>query len=238
MLGKITDIETMGSADGPGVRLVLFLSGCKLRCLYCHNPETWLMKNFKRTISSAEVLNLYNKYKGYYGKHGGVTFSGGEPLLQSEFVLETCKLLKENNIHVALDTSGVAENYEEILDYVDLVILDVKAVEKFEYKKITGRDISEFNAFLEVCQKKNKPLWLRQVIVPGLNDDKEHVEKLKNFASKLKNVERVELLGYHSMAKKKYLEMGLKYRLEEVEDMDKTKLKQLQNLLENKKITR
>ena len=119
MKGKITDIETMGSADGPGVRLVLFMSGCKLRCVYCHNPETWNMKNYKRKISSRQVLKLFNKYKGYYGESGGVTFSGGEPLLQSKFVLKTIKLLKKNNIHVALDTSGVADNYLEILELVE-----------------------------------------------------------------------------------------------------------------------
>ncbi len=231
MKGKITDIETMGSADGPGVRLVVFLSGCKLRCLYCHNPETWLMKNFKREITSEEVLELYNKYKVYYGKGGGVTFSGGEPLLQSEFVLNTIKLLKQNNIHIALDTAGVGENYDEILQLVDLVILDVKAVENDEYKLITGRDIDDFYLFLEKCQKLNKTLWLRQVIVPGINDDEEHVLKLKNFAKNIKNIERIELLPYHSMAKNKYQEMGITYRLNDTSDMDKEKCKQLEKLL-------
>ncbi len=231
MKGKISEIETMGSADGPGVRLVIFLSGCKLRCLYCHNPETWVMKNFKRTISPQEVLDLYNKYKVYYGKNGGVTFSGGEPLLQSGFVLETVKLLKQNNIHVALDTSGVGENYDEILPLVDLVILDVKAVDAEEYKYITGRDIDDFNNFLNKCQSLNKKMWLRQVIVPNLNDNVEHVEKLKAFALNLKNVERIELLPYHSMAKKKYQELKIPYRLEAVLDMDKEKCKDLEKYL-------
>lgn len=231
MKGKITDLETMGSADGPGVRLVLFLAGCKLRCAYCHNPETWLLKSYKREISSEEVLQIYNKYKVYYGEHGGVTFSGGEPLLQSEFVLETAKLLKENNIHTALDTAGVGENYEELLNYIDLVILDIKAIENDEYKFITGREISDFNKFLEVCQKLEKKLWLRQVIVPGINDDEKHILMLKEFASKLKNVERVELLPYHSMGKSKYQELGIAYRLDAVPDMDKETCKQLENLL-------
>jgi len=231
MKGKITEIETMGSADGPGVRLVVFLSGCKLRCLYCHNPETWLKKNFKREVTSEEVLNLYNKYKVYYGENGGVTFSGGEPLLQNEFLLETVKLLKKNNIHVALDTSGVADNYEEILQLVDLVILDVKAVDAKEYMAITGREIAEFNKFLADCQRLNKKLWLRQVIVPNINDDEKHVLQLKQFASKLKNVERIELLPYHSMAKTKYKELGIPYRLENTLDMDKQKCKDLECLL-------
>lgn len=231
MNGKISDIETMGSADGPGVRLVVFLSGCKLRCLYCHNPETWLMQNFKREITSEEVLKNYNKYKVYYGETGGVTFSGGEPLLQNEFVLETTKLLKENGVHVAIDTAGVGEDYDEILKLVDLVILDIKAVDPDEYKMITGRDISDFNKFLEKCQSLNKKLWLRQVIVPNINDDETHVLKLKEFASKIKNVERIELLPYHSMAASKYKDLGLEYRLDNTPNMDKEKCKNLESLL-------
>jgi len=233
MNGKISDIETMGSADGPGVRLVVFLSGCKLRCLYCHNPETWLEKNFKREISPQEVLNLYNRYKVYYGEGGGVTFSGGEPLLQSQFLIETIKLLKQNNVHVAIDTSGVGENYDEVLNLVDLVILDVKAVDSTEYNHITGRNIEDFNAFLDKCQSLNKKLWLRQVIVPNINEDEEHILKLKEFASKIKNVERVELLPYHSMAKDKYKNLNIEYRLSNTLDMDKERCKELEKLLKD-----
>jgi pyruvate formate lyase activating enzyme len=231
MIGRITELETMGSADGPGIRLVLFLSGCKLRCLYCHNPETWNIAGFRREITSQEVLNLYNKYKVYYGDKGGVTFSGGEPLLQSEFVLETIKLLKQNSVHTALDTAGVGDNYDEILQLVDLVILDVKAVDSDEYKTITGRDMTDFNNFVTKCQQYGKKSWLRQVIVPGINDDEQHVLKLKEFASKLTNVERIELLPYHSMAKPKYKEMNIPYRLGTTPDMDKEKCKQLEQLL-------
>ncbi len=231
MNGKITDIETMGSADGPGIRLVLFLAGCKLRCLYCHNPETWTMAGFKREISSEEVLTTFNKYKVYYGETGGVTFSGGEPLLQSEFVLETIKLLKENGVHTAIDTAGVGEGYDEVLDLVDLVILDIKAVDAKEYKELTGRDFSDFYAFAEKCKQKNKKLWLRQVIVPGINDDEEHVLKLKEFSKTFSNIERIELLPYHSMAKQKYQNLGIDYRLNDTPDMAKEKCQQLENLL-------
>lgn len=231
MNGKIKDIETMGSADGPGVRLVLFLAGCKLRCKYCHNPETWQMTGFKREISSEEVLKTYNKYKVYYGETGGVTFSGGEPLLQSEFLLETIKLLKENGIHTAIDTAGVGDGYKEVLKLVDLVILDVKAVESDEYKFITGREIDDFNKFLADCQKLNKKLWLRQVIVPGINDDEAHVLKLKEFANGLKNIERIELLPYHSMAKSKYQELNIPYPLGDTPNMDKFRCQELEKLL-------
>lgn len=231
MNGKIKDIETMGSADGPGVRLVLFLAGCKLRCKYCHNPETWLMSNFKREISSEEVLKTYNKYKVYYGENGGVTFSGGEPLLQSEFLLETIKLLKANGVHTAIDTAGVGEGYAEVLKLVDLVILDIKAVSADEYKFITGREIDDFKRFLDDCQKLNKKLWLRQVIVPGINDDEEHILKLKEFAGGLKNVERIELLPYHSMGVSKYHELKIPYSLEDTLDMDKSRCQELEKLL-------
>ena len=231
MIGKIVTYETMGSADGPGVRLVIFLAGCLLRCIYCHNPESWCGKAELKDITSEEVLRLYNKYKVYYGEGGGVTFSGGEPLLQSEFVLETAKLLKANGVHIALDTSGASKINEELLSLVDLVILDVKAVDNKEYKAITGRDITSFNKFLEACQKLNKKLWIRQVIVPSINDDEAHVLALKDFVSKLKNVERVELLPYHSMAKDKYEKLGLSYELSEIPDMKSDALKNLQELL-------
>lgn len=231
MLGKITDIETMGLVDGPGMRLVIFLAGCKLRCLYCHNPETWNEDGYKKLMSSEDVLSLYKKYQNYYGETGGVTFSGGEPLIQKEFLLETIKLLKQNNVHVAIDTAGVSDGYEEILDLVDLVILDVKAVDPSDYKQITGMEIDHFNKFLKTAQNKNKKLWLRQVIVPGINDDEEHVLKLKDFASKIKNVERIELLPYHTLGVTKYKDLGLSYRLKDVPDMDKEKCKELEKIL-------
>lgn len=233
MKGKIRDYENMGLVDGPGMRLVVFLSGCELRCLYCHNPETWDKNNFVSEVSSEDILAEYNKYASYYGTRGGVTFSGGEPLLQSEFVLETIKLFKSKGIHTAIDTSGVGENYDELLSLVDLVILDVKAVNPEEYKFITGAEIAKFEKFLNSCIEKNKTLWLRQVIVPGLNDDEEHVLKFKRFAENIPNVERIELLPYHSMAKSKYAELKIKYRLEDTPDMDKEKCKNLEKLLKN-----
>lgn len=231
MNGKIREYEIMGLVDGPGMRLVVFLSGCKLRCAYCHNPETWELGKYLKEVTSEDILKQYNKYSSYYGETGGVTFSGGEPLLQSEFVAETIKLLKANGIHTAIDTSGVGENYSEVLDLVDLIILDIKAVEPEEYKFITGRDIDDFNEFLSECVKKGKKLWLRQVIVPGINDNEEHVLKLKEFTKDIPNVERIELLPYHSMATSKYKELGIKYRLEGVLDMDKDRCKELEKLL-------
>ena len=220
----------MGLVDGPGVRFVVFMQGCPLRCAYCHNPETWSDKK-KIEMTAEELVKKILKYKPYFGDDGGVTFSGGEPLKQPEFLLEALKECKKHNLHTCLDTSGFGENYEEILDYVDLVILDVKAIVPEKYKALTGQVMDKYNKFLETCQKKNKKLWLRQVIVPGYNDTKEDVLKLKDYIKNIKNVERVELLPYHSMAKEKYKNLGIKYRLENVIDMDKEKCKQLEKFL-------
>ncbi len=233
MIGKITDIETMGLVDGPGMRLVVFLAGCKLRCIYCHNPETWVAGDNVREMTAEDILKLYQKYSSYYGQKGGVTFSGGEPFVQGEFLLETVKLLKEKGVHVAIDTAGVADNYEEVLRLVDLVILDIKAVDVGEYQKITGYSINSFNKFLSDCKRLNKKLWLRQVIVPNINDDKNHIFALKEFAKTIPNVERIELLPYHSMAKEKYEKLNLNYPLADTPDMEKERCKELENLLKD-----
>lgn len=234
MNGIVTDIETMGLVDGPGMRLVIFLAGCNFRCKYCHNPETWVANENCKTISPNDVLNLYNKYKAYYGDTGGVTFSGGEPLLQYDFIFETSKLLKEHGIHVALDTAGGVPVFnEELLNYVDLIILDIKAVEDDEFEFITGQKSADFKNFLQKVSKNDKKLWLRQVIVPNINDDEGHVLKLKEFAKAIPNVEKIELLPYHSMGIEKYKALNLPYPLEKVPDMDKEKCKKLQKLLKN-----
>lgn len=221
----------MGMVDGPGVRLVVFLAGCNLRCAYCHNPETWQISANSKSISSQEILDLYQKYKVYYGQNGGVTFSGGEPLVQYDFLLETVKLLKKNNIHVALDTAGVAENFEEVLKLVDLVILDIKAIDEIEYKNITSHDMFLYNKFLHEAIRQKKKLWLRQVVVPGINDNWVHIEKLKEYIRSIPNVERVELLPYHTLGVHKYRELNIPYRLDGVKEMDKNLCKQFEDFL-------
>lgn len=231
MTGKIASFETMGLVDGPGVRFVVFLQGCPLRCAYCHNPEMWSMQGAKFELEPEELVKKIKKYRPYFKDGGGVTISGGEPLLQAEFVREVFKLCQQNHIHTCLDTSGYGENYEELLDYCDLIILDVKQLDEQKYKELVGQDILKFYQFVKLCQQKNKKLWLRQVIVPNYNDNKESVLVLKKFAQSLKNVEKIELLPYHTMAKTKYKKLGLNYRLENVEDMDKEKCKQLERFL-------
>ncbi len=236
MKGNINSIETMGLVDGPGIRIVIFLQGCPLRCLFCHNPETW-SKAANQIMTPEEVLKKVLRYKNYFGENGGVTFSGGEPLLQPEFLLETLKICKENHINTALDTSGVNNytgNKEEILKYVDLVIWDIKAIDKEGYKKMTSKEIDESLEFLALCQKFNKKMWLRQVIVPGINDTKEYILKLKEFIKPLKNIEKVELLPYHVLGVEKYKKMGLKYRLDGVKAMDVERCKKLEQILLDK----
>lgn len=232
MKGRINSIETMGLVDGPGIRFVSFFQGCKLRCLYCHNPETWALDGQSEEIEAQELVKKIERYKNYYGADGGATFSGGEPLLQPEFLLECLKLCKEKGINTAIDTAGVGfGDYDEILKNCDLVILDVKAVDGEEYKKLVGQDIKFFNQFLEAVQKNGNRLWLRQVIVPGINDDEAHVLKLKKFAKKLKNVEKIELLPYKTIGIHKYQDLKIQYRLEGVPDMDEEKCQKLQQLL-------
>jgi len=230
--GRISSVESLGTLDGPGIRFVVFFQGCKLRCLYCHNPETWDLVGNSVEISPNELIKKIEKYKNYYGTSGGVTFSGGEPLLQPEFLLECLKLCKQKNIHTCIDTAGFGfGNYEEILNYVDLVILDVKAVEAEEYTTITGQKIDEFYNFLNTCQKLNKKMWLRQVIVIKINDDKEHILKLKECAGSLKNIEKVELLPYKTLGLHKYKTLNLKYRLQGTEPLSEEKLYELSEYL-------
>ena len=234
VLGDISSIETMGLVDGPGIRFVVFLQGCPLRCKYCHNPETWAKKKGNIKMTALELMEKVLRYKNYYGEDGGVTFSGGEPLVQKDFLIECLKLCKKYKINSAIDTAGSTTDYNEILDLVDLVIFDVKAYTQADYKKITGRNIEKSLKFLYECQNKNKKMWIRQVIVPGINDTEEYVLGLKNFIKDLKNIEKVELLPYHTMGVNKYEELGLDYKLKDVKDMDNDRCVELQNILNSR----
>lgn len=230
LLGYVNSIETMGLVDGPGIRVVVFLQGCSLRCLYCHNPETWNC-NVGQKMSACDILEKVQRYKSYISKNGGVTFSGGEPLLQSEFVYECAKKLKNEGFHICVDTAGVGNYFDDLLDIVDLFIVDVKSIYDEEYKMITGKIIDEFKSFMNKIQSKNKKIWIRQVIVPDINDDEKHVIDLANYVNSLSGVEKVELLAYHAMAKEKYDKLNIRYRLDGVDNISNTKMEYLRSVL-------
>lgn len=227
--GSISKIETLGLVDGPGIRTVIFLSGCKLRCKYCHNPEMWKLS--KPNYTPEELVKKIIRYKPYYKRNGGgVTFSGGEPLIQSEFLLETCKLLKKENIHITLDTSGVGKgNYDEILSYIDLVLFDVKHVTSDGYKDLTGYKIDESIKFINALNKSRKPVIIRQVIVPGIMDNDNYLLGLKEELKKINNIIKIEFLPYHELALEKYKNLGIKSPFEPFPVMDKNKCDELYN---------
>ena len=220
MLGSIAAIETFGTVDGPGVRTVVFLNGCKLRCKYCHNPEMWQMQS--KDITPSALAERIIRNKNYFGETGGVTFSGGEPLLQSEFLIQVCKLLKKENIHIALDTAGVGlGHYEEILKYIDLIIFDVKHTDSESYKSLTGSSINESLKFLEVANKLNKRFWIRQVVVPGMMDNDAYLNSLKEFLKNINNIEKIEFLPYHKLGSEKYIKLGIDNPYVNMPEMDK-----------------
>lgn len=233
MKGYVHSIETFGLVDGPGIRTVIFLQGCPLRCKFCHNPDSWI-PNENQIMTPQDILETVIKYIPYYKDNGGVTFSGGEPLLQGKFLAECLKLLKENNINTAIDTCGVGNNQEEVLKYTDLVIYDIKALDKDKYFDLVNHDINDSLEFLNLCKKMTKRLWIRQVIIPSYNDNEEYINELASYIKTLDNIELVELLPYHSYATKKYEELGIEYPLKDIPDMNKDKCQELEILLRQK----
>ncbi len=230
---SIDSIETFGLVDGPGIRTVVFFNGCKLRCKYCHNPEMWTIK--ERNYTPEEVVKKVIRSKPYFNKNGGVTFSGGEPLLHDKFIVETSKLLKKENIHIAIDTAGVGNgNYEELLKYINLVILDIKHTRPKEYQEITGLEMKEIDNFIKAINKENKDVWIRQVIIPGITDTEEYIDSLVNYLNKIKNVKRVDFLPFHRLGREKYIALNIPYPYEDKNDMDKDKCDKLYELFEQK----
>lgn len=233
-MGYVHSIETMGLVDGPGIRVVVFMQGCKLRCKFCHNPDTWFI-NKNLEITTEELVNRIRKFRPYFEESGGgVTFSGGEPLMQSTFLKETLKLSKKAGINTCVDTSGTGylkEDLDEIFKWTDLFLVDVKAIDEDKYKEITGLEMDEFNYFKEQLNKSNKPIWIRQVIIPGINDTKEYILQLKEYIKTFNNVLKVELLPYKDLGVSKYQKLGIKYPLEGVKPLSEEKLNELKELL-------
>lgn len=237
--GRIHSIETMGLVDGPGVRVVVFMQGCKLRCAYCHNPDTWNLAS-GQDITTNDLFKKIKRFKSYFkSSGGGVTLSGGDPLLQPEFGIEFFKLCREEGIHTALDTSGYGlGEYDEILKYTDLVILDIKHLEEQAHKSLTGLGRHGFMEFLDAVRRHNKKLWIRHVVVPGITDSEEHIINLAHYIGTIPNVEKVELLPYHTHGIDKYNAMNMPYRLAETPPMDPSRLNELTDLLNKNMLKR
>lgn len=233
--GFVSKIESMGTLDGPGVRTVIFFGGCPLRCSYCHNPDFWKI-NVEDKITVDELYSKLERFKSFHGKDGGVTISGGEPLSQPAFLTSFLKKCQENGIHTTLDTSGFgnAQNFDGILEYTNLVIFDLKEPNPFDYPKLTGVVKKVSDQFVEAVQEHDIPLWVRTVIVPDRNDTFEKMDEIAAEINKMKNVERVQLLPYHTMGNSKYDDLGIEYPLEGVEAMDKDKLSELETYLKSK----
>ena len=232
--GRIHSIETMGLLDGPGIRTIIFLQGCPLRCTYCHNPDSQSM--FSNThMTPEDILATAKKYKSYYERTGGgITFSGGEPLLQGEFLLETLKLLKSNGFNTAIDTSGYGDKryYKEILKYTDVVLLDIKHFNNEGYKEVTGKSMKGFYEFASYLNDYKGKIWFRHVMVPGITDNEKSVRKLfDNISHLCDKIDRIEILPYHKMGLEKYNELEREYLLEGVPEMDAIKAKGYENIL-------
>ena len=223
MEGLIHSIESFGTVDGPGIRLVVFLKGCPMRCLYCHNPDTWTM-NGATKMSSEEILDIYERNKNFY-TNGGITITGGEPLLQLDFVIELCKKAKERNIHTCIDTSGItftrslSSKYDELLKYVDLFMLDIKHIDEPKHLELTGQSNKNILDFASYLNSNKKDIYVRHVIVKGYTDDPVYLRKLGNYIGTLKYVKALDVLPYHDMARNKYKELNIDYKLKDLPSM-------------------
>ncbi len=234
IIGRIHSLESFGTVDGPGIRFVVFMQGCPLRCQFCHNPDTWEV-NKGTEYTSQQLTQEIIKYKSYMEfSGGGVTFTGGEPLLQAEFILEVAKQLKQQGISIAIDTSGYVWNdyVKEVLDDTDIVLLDIKNYDPVVYENVTGVSLTPTLKLLDYLREKNINTWVRYVLVPQLTDNLESVRLLSNHLGKYPNVSKIELLGFHKMGEYKWKELGLEYKLSETKEPDKELLQEVKAIFE------
>lgn len=230
---KIHSIESFGTVDGPGIRFIIFLQGCHLRCKYCHNRDAWDINGGEfKTLT--EIYEKILRYKEYICPDGGVTVSGGEPLLQYEFLIELFKKLKKENIHTCIDTSGMVSinnKIKELIDLTDLFLLDIKHIDPEKCKDLVGFSNEKELDFARYLSYNNKHMWIRQVLIPGITDEESDLKKLKEFLKTLKTVDRVELLPYHSMGKYKWEKLGYKYELNEVPDATENDIEKAKKII-------
>ena len=223
MIGHIHSTESFGAADGPGVRFIVFMQGCHMRCRYCHNPDTWKMDGGDE-VTADEILKRALRFKPYWGKDGGITISGGEPLLQTDFVIELFKKAKDLGINTCIDTAGnpftkeepFFSKFEELMKYTDLLLLDLKEINPTRHKDLTGFDNSNIIEMAKYLSEINKPVWIRHVLVPEHSDFDEDLDALGDFIDTLSNVDRVEILPYHTLGKFKWENLGIPYTLESI----------------------
>ncbi len=231
MKGYIHSLQSLGTVDGPGVRAVIFSTGCPLRCKYCHNPDTWRLDEGKETEDKELAERIYRLYP--YIKDGGVTFSGGEPCVQAEFFASLARLLKEKGLHIALDTSGAIINSDviELLSLCDLILLDIKSVTEEGYKALTGGSLAGTLHFLDILEDMGKPVWIRNVVVPGINAKEDDILALKALLSKYVCIKKIELLPFRKLCVEKYKSIGIPFPLEDVDEMPQAEIERLSTLL-------
>lgn len=242
--GYYQSIESFALVDGPGVRSVLFLTGCPFRCLFCHNPDTWKIDETV-SITPEEALKKLIRFKPYWKDHGGITISGGEPLVQMDFLLEFCTLAKQEGINITIDTAGgpfnrskaFLEKFDKLLSLIDLIMLDVKTVDENVHIKLTGQSNKNVIDMFHYLDERHFPIWIRHVLVPTITDDDELLKRTDTFIKSLSNVQRVEILPYHSLGAYKYSLLGLKYPLEGVNPPTKERIENANNLLHTKDYT-
>ena len=240
MVGRIHSIETFGAVDGPGVRFVVFFQGCPMRCAYCHNPDTWDV-NGGTEMSVDEIYERFVRNKAFY-KNGGITASGGEPMYQIEFLTELFKKFHDNGVHTCLDTSGIMFNdtdadkkskIDTLMAYIDLVMLDIKHIDRDKHKELTGHYNDNVLSFAKYLSDNEKKIWVRFVCVPGVTDDDEDLVRYGKFLGKLNTLEALDVLPYHTMGIKKYEGLGIPYRLEGIEPPNKEYVKNKKDTILN-----
>ena len=238
MTGRIHSFESFGTVDGPGIRFVVFFQGCPLRCQYCHNPDTWA--NGGKEYTADEIITQALRYKNYFGDKGGVTATGGEPLVQIDFVTELFAKLKAKGVHTCVDTSGITfnpnsqesvEKHKKLLAVTDLFLLDIKHIDDEACQKLTGKSNANTLAFAKFLSENGKPMWIRQVLVPNITDGEESLQRTRAFLDTLKTVEKVEVLPYHTLGEVKYEKLGMDYPLKGVETPSKERVMQAKRIL-------
>lgn len=241
--GRIHSTESFGSVDGPGVRFVIFVQGCSLRCRYCHNPDTWDTAGGERKTAD-ELLDTAERYRGYWGSEGGITVSGGEPLLQIDFLLELFRKARQRGIHTCVDTAGQPftreepffSAFRELCDVTDLFLVDIKHIDEAAHVRLTGKTNRNILDMLRYLSDIGKPVWIRHVLVPGLTDDDDALGRTADFIRTLGNVEKVEVLPYHSFGAYKWDTLGIPYSLRDTEPPTKERVENAQRILGTERI--